>query len=176
MPAKGSQLKYGNRDYVFDEDFFDKNLVEKHGVDLSYKKCKALINTCNKNIAEFIADDNDGFKLPNGMGYIVVGKYKPSKPAVDVKKTIQAGKKIYHLNLHTDGYAVKLFWFRVGRINNTHFHEVFKFIAYKSLRTMVSKAFGSGKKMYSEWSVFDFIEKGRIENLLNKKYRKELKK
>jgi len=176
MPAKGSKLRYGNRDYIFNMPFYKKNLVEKHNINLSFEECKNIIETCNANIAEVVIEENDGFKLPFGLGYIVVGKYRPTRPQIDWKKTNEAGKKVYHLNLHTDGFAVKLYWFRVGRINKTHFNEVYKFTGYKTLSVDISKAFGSGKKMYSEWNIYDFVEKGRVQNLFNKKYNKELKK
>lgn len=175
MPAKGSKFRYGNRDYIFNLDFYKKNLVENRKVDLSFTDCKKIIESCNKHISSIIVDEIDGFKLPFGLGYICAGKYKPTNPLVDWDNTKKSGKKVYHLNLHTFGYAVKLYWFRVGRIRNTHFHEVYKFVSYKTLGKKVSAAFKTGQKVYAEWAVSDFIEKGRVENLLNKKYRKELK-
>jgi hypothetical protein len=156
-------------------NFFKKNLVEKHGVTLPFETCKTLIDKCNRNIADAVITENDGFKLPFGLGYVCAGKYIPTNPLTDWKKTKEAGKRVFHLNLHTEGFAVKAYWFRVGRITNTHFHEIYKFSAYKTLGQAISKAFGSGRMMYSEWGVSDFIEKGRLENMMNKKYRKELK-
>lgn len=174
MPAKGSKLRYGNRDYIFNKAFYE-NVVEKKGLTLSHDESKKVIELTNKIIAETVVEENDGFKLPFGLGYICAGRYKPTYNMIDWSKSNAAGKHIYHLNLHTDGYAVKTYWFRVGRIFNTSFHEVYKFASYKTLSMAISKAFGSGKKIYSEWAVSDFIEKGRLENLHNKKYRKEQK-
>lgn len=175
MPAKGSKLRYGNRDYIFNKAFYENVLVDKHKVELSLDQCKKLIELSNKIIADTVVEENDGFKLPFGLGYVCAGRYKPTYNMIDWSKSNKIGKHVYHLNLHTDGYAVKTYWFRVGRIFNTSFHEVYKFSAYKTLSMAVSKAFGSGKKMYSEWAVSDFLEKGRLENRLNKKYRKEQK-
>lgn len=175
MPAKGSRFRYGNRNYIFNKDFYKTNLVEKDNIDLSFEECKSLLDKCNRNIAEIIVDEIDGFKMPFGLGYIVAGKFLPKNPAIDWKKTNEVGKHIYHLNLHTDGYSVKSYWFRVGRITCTSFHEVYKFAPYKTLSLAISKAFGTGRKMYAEWGISDFIEKGRLENMFNKKYRKELK-
>lgn len=175
MSAKGSKLRYGNRDYIFSKEFYKTNLVEKRKTKLSYEQCKNLINSCNKSIAESIKKEVDGFKLPCGLGYIVVGKYKPTYELIDWKKSNEAGKHIYHLNLDTDGFAIKLYWFRVGRVFNTHFHEIYIFSAYKELGKSVSNAFKSGKSNYSEWRIPDFLEKSRGQNLFNKKYQKELK-
>jgi hypothetical protein len=175
MSFKGSKLKYGNRDYIFNMSFYKKKLVEKNNITLSFVECKKIINACNKNIAEFVVEETDGFKLPFGLGYLVVSKYIPVNPAIDWKRTKEFGQRVYHLNLHTLGFAIKINWFRVGRINHNHFNEVYKFSPYKTLSLASSMAFRSGRKLYSEWSAIDFIEKGRVENLMNKKYRKELK-
>lgn len=174
MPAKGSKFSLGNRDYIFNKKFYAKNLLEKNDIKLSFSESKDSIETCNKIIAELIVTEIDGFKLSNGLGYVCVSKFKPSKPAKDWKKSKEYNKDIYYLNLDTLGYSPRLCWFRIGRINNTRFHEIFKFKSYKTLSKTVSSEFKKGRS-YSEWTISDFLEKGRLENLYNKKYRKELK-
>lgn len=174
MPAKGSTLLYGDRDYVFSPDFYKNTLVKERGTDLSYKDCKAIIKHSNKIVADCIRDEVDGFKLPFGFGYIAPMRYVATNPATNWKETEKLGKTVYHTNMHTDGFSCKVQWFRVGRITNSHFNEVFKFKSYKTLSQKVSLAFKNGKN-YHDWLLSDFIEKGRLENLYNKKYRKELK-
>lgn len=174
MPAKGSVLLYGDRDYIFSPEFYKEILVKEKGVELSYKDCKAIIEHSNKIVADCITDEIDGFKLPCGFGYIVPMRYEATKPATNWKETKRLGKIVYHTNMHTDGYSCKIQWFRVGRVSNSHFNEVFKFKSYKSLSQKVSVAFKNGKP-YADWLLSDFLEKGRLENLYNKKFRKELK-
>jgi len=166
-------LKYDDRDYIFDKDFYNKNLVEKHNIDLSYLQCRDIIYHANKIIAAAIQNEVDGFKVPFGMGYLCATKYMAEKPAINWKLTKQLGKYVYHTNMHTDGYTCRVMWFRVGRASNSHFHEIFKFKAMRGLGRSVSALFSAGKN-YNEWSIHDFIEKGRLENLYNKKYRKNL--
>ncbi len=183
MPALGSVFKHGNRNYIFNKNFYLTNLVEKRKTELSFDDCKKIVEETNKIIADFVVDENDGFKLPFGLGYLVAGKYIPKNPATDWAKTkqtftkdeIRAGKKVLHLNLHTFGYSCRAYWFRVGRITSAKFHSVYMFKPYKTLSGAISKAFGSGRKLYSEWAITDFIEISRLENLMNKKYRKEYK-
>ena len=174
MPAKGSKLVYGNRDYIYNKSFHERELAPREGFDLPWDVCKDIIENSNKNIAEAVCDEIDGFKLPFGLGYVVAGKYIPTHPLTDWKATKETGSKKVHLNLHTFGYAVKIYWFRVGRIRNTKFHETYKLSPYKTLSSAVSNLFGSGKRQYHEWCTNDFIDKGRLENMYNKKYRKEL--
>lgn len=174
MPAKGSVLMYGNRDYVFNTDFYKNVLQKEKKVEFDYKQCKNIIDHSNKIIADIIKTEVDGFKLPFGFGYLCPVKYVPAKPMINWKETNKIGKRVYFTNMHTEGFSCRVQWFRVGRITNMNFNEVYKFKSYKTLSNAVSKAFAAGKT-YVEWSVSDFMEKSRLENLYNKKYRKELK-
>lgn len=174
MPAKGSTLKHGNRDYIFDREFY-KALKEKNPkFNLSYIECSKIIRYANKQVAQVIENEDDGFKLPFGLGYISVVKYVPTNAMIDWKSTEKAGKHVYYNNFHTLGYSVKLGWFRVGRISNSALNETWKFVAMSPLSSAVSNSFSKGKN-YQAWTHTDFIEKGRLENMYNKKYRKELK-
>jgi hypothetical protein len=178
MPAKGSTLQYGHRDLIFNRDSWNnkwKECLEKEGLTISYKECDSIIKQSNQNIAEVIMEENDGFKLPLGLGYFCAIRFTPKKPAIDWKATEKNnGKFVYFNNLSTFGYSVAVKWFRVGRVNNISFNEIFKFKSCKKLAQQISKKFKSGK-MYSELTISDFMEKGRLENFYNKRYRKDLK-
>lgn len=174
MPTKGSVHRHGNRDYIFNKDFYNEKLVEKHNVTLDYNTCKNVILHANKVVADVIKSEVDGFKLPYGMGFLCVTKYTPSKAAINWAATKKLGKHVLHTNMHTDGYSCRIMWYRVGRADNAHFHEVFKFKAMRDLSRDVSALFADGKN-YTAWEVPDFIEKGRLENLYNKKFRPEFK-
>lgn len=173
MPSAGKSLRYDDRDYVFDRGFHKEKLVEKNNLDLSYIQCRDIIHHANKLVANIVENEIDGFKLPLGMGYLCVTKYIPEKAAINWKATKELGKYVYHTNMHTEGYTCRVMWFRVGRASNTHFHEIFKFKAMRDFARSVSAAFAGGKS-YNEWTIADFIEKGRLQNLYNKKYLKNL--
>lgn len=173
MPAKkGSTLKNSDRNYIFDKLFYES--LKKDGITLSRQECSDAIRTSTSIIASIIKNDLEGFKLPNGLGYIAASKFKPKTPSIDWKETKKAGKRIHHLNLHTLGYSVGVFWYRVGRITNNSLNEVYKFKAWTTLSRAISKAFREGKN-YKDWTIADFIEQSRLEHLYNKRYRKELK-
>lgn len=173
MPAKGSTLRYGNRDTIFNEKVW-QSLVENEKITFSYKECLKLITACNDNIADVIVEENDGFKLPLGLGYLCATRFIPKKAAINWKGTTDNdGKLVYYNNLATLGYSVCVKWFRVGRVTRSSFNEIFKFKACKKLATKVSKKFKAGKR-YGELTNADFVEKSRLENLYSKKFRKEL--
>lgn len=171
MPAKGSQLKCGHRNYIFGKKFYD-TLTQKYNVVLTRKQCSDVIRDANKIIADLIRDELDGFKLPNGIGYLTVTKFKPKKDPIDWQKTKELGKYVYHLNFHSFGYCPRVCWYRVGRIRQTSLSDVYKFESWTTLGKEVSNAFKNGKQ-YMHWDTSDFIEKGRLENLYSKKYRPE---
>lgn len=174
MPAKNSHFKYGNRDFIFDKKVWN-DLIQKEKIDFSFTECNKIIKNCNSNISEIIREENDGFKLPVGLGYICAIRFVPKKPAIDwIATKKNNGKYVYFNNLNTFGFSVAIKWFRIGRVANISFNEIFKFKACRKLSREISKRFRGGK-IYSELTNSDFMEIGRLENLYNKKYRKDLK-
>lgn len=174
MPAKGSKLKFGNRDYVIDKKFF-KKLVETTNTDLKYEEVVNIVQQHTKNIADVIKDEIDGFKIPKGLGYFCAIKYIPTKPPINWNKTKELGKTVYFTNFDTFGYSATLKLFRVGRPNNNSFYDIFMFKPCKNIATALIHGFKKGK-VYSDFSVSDFVEKSRLSNLYSKKYQKDLKK
>ena len=58
--------------------------------------------------------------MPHGLGYVCVVKYKPKSYtngslSVDYKSSKEFGKRIYHLNEHSDGYKYRLYWSKLPR-------------------------------------------------------------
>jgi hypothetical protein len=175
MPAKNSTLRYGNRDYVFNTDFYDQLVEKNNDLGLSYLEVSKILRTHTKNISEVIEEEIDGFKLPKGLGYFCAVKYTPKKEQINWKKTHEIGKPVYFTNFDTFGYCTAVKLFRVGRPNNNSFYDVFMFRPCKTLAQSIMKKFKAGK-IYSEYRISDFIEKSRLENLYSKRYRKEIKK
>ena len=71
-------------------------------------------------ILEHILNGSEGFKMPYGLGLIQIGKYKPKtltaqSLSVDYKASNEYGKRIYHLNEHSDGYKYRLYWSKIPR-------------------------------------------------------------
>lgn len=90
-------------------------LSENINSDVSYVRFKRIIQELYRNILKCIQDDSDCFKMPQGLGYVTIVKYKPKhyntkSLSVDYKQSNIENKKIYHLNEHSDGYKYRLFW------------------------------------------------------------------
>lgn len=84
-------------------------------VDMPYLRFKRILEEFNKVIRDKLLNASDGFKMPYGLGYIRIVKYKPKSYdkhslSVDYAATNKYGKTIYHLNEHSNGYKFRLYW------------------------------------------------------------------
>ena len=89
-------------------------------IEVDYSLYKRILDTMCVIILEHILMRSEGFKMPYGLGFIQVGKYKPKNLdseslSVDYKATNEYGKHIYHLNEHSDGYKYRLYWSKIPR-------------------------------------------------------------
>lgn len=71
-------------------------------------------------ILETLLERSEGFKMPFGLGYIQIVKYKPKKLndkslSVDYKASKEYDKRIYHLNEHSNGYKYRLYWSKLPK-------------------------------------------------------------
>lgn len=88
-------------------------------IEVDYGLYKRILEEMCKVILEYVLDGSEGFKMPFGLGFIQIGKYKQKittdKLAVDYKASKEYGKRIYHLNEHSDGYKYRLYWSKIPR-------------------------------------------------------------
>lgn len=100
------------------EDFCKKN---PH-INISFKKWKEIIYMHNEMYVKHILETGQAVKLPYGFGKLSVNKKKPKATRkynnkthiilpIDWARTKKEGKKMYHLNSHTDGYKFRWIWF-----------------------------------------------------------------
>lgn len=142
------------------EDFCRKN---PH-INISFSKWREVIYAHNQMYVDHVLETGQAIKLPYGFGKLSVNKKKPKVTRkwngkihivlpIDWKKTKEEGKRIYHMNLHTDGYKFRWIWFASSaRFQNS---DVWNF---KPART-VSRLLGSYlkktdknyKDVYAEW-------------------------
>lgn len=93
--------------------FYD--MYKELPVEAPYSLYRRILDEMCQIIQEEVLERSEGFKMPYGLGLIQVCKYRPktlsSKSlSVDYKASEEYGKKIYHLNEHSDGYKFRLYW------------------------------------------------------------------
>lgn len=87
-------------------------------IELDYITYKRILDEMCKVILECVFMRSDGFKMPYGLGFIQIGKYRPKtytdkSLSVDYSASKKYNKKIYHLNEHSNGYKFRLYWSRI---------------------------------------------------------------
>lgn len=91
------------------------NWVKQIDVEVPYARFKRIIERFNEIVKDELLSASEGFKMPYGLGYVRIVKYKPKtytdkSLSVDYKSSKEEGKKIYHLNEHSDGYKYRFYW------------------------------------------------------------------
>lgn len=87
-------------------------------INVPYVEYKRVLSVMCRIILQHIFEGSDGFKMPYGLGFIQIGKYKPKtfnlkSLSVDYKSSKEFNKCVYHLNEHSDGYKYRLYWSKI---------------------------------------------------------------
>lgn len=95
-----------------------KQYRKDYGNDVDYKQFKDILDRFNEEILSCLLQSSEGFKMPFGLGYVQIVKYKPKSMtpkslSIDFKSTAEYGKIIYHLNEHSNGYKYRLYWSKI---------------------------------------------------------------
>ena len=95
-----------------------KDMYKTIDIDVDYGVYKRVIDSMCSVILEHMLERSEGFKMPYGLGFIQVGKYRPKSftnksLSVDYKVSKEYNKCIYHLNEHSDGYKYRLYWSKI---------------------------------------------------------------
>lgn len=92
-----------------------KQYVKDYEEAVDYKTFKNILETFHNIFVKQMFEQSDILKLPYGLGTVGIVKYKPKtispkSLSVDYKSSAEYGKRIYHLNEHSDGYKFRLYW------------------------------------------------------------------
>lgn len=168
MPAAGYTY---SREQVIDKEFF-KGFLKVHPElqsIINYDTFKDIILESNQLMFDTVANDDQGIKLPENMGYVAVTKYKSKKKARDWANSIKYGKVIYHLNLHSFGFIYHIKWFKAGIAKFAH-NYIYKFEPNRFLKRAVAANVKSGKP-YLEWNLTDFWSASKLQRAFNKRFK-----
>jgi hypothetical protein len=136
---------------------------ENPEIKLSYVEFQNIIYSFNEGFRDYLMETGMKGKLPWGFGDFAVTKRKPrikkiledgseiiSLP-VDWKKTREAGKKIYHLNSHTEGFKFSIKWFLDSR--RFKYSEIWTFKPSRTTSRLIRHYIQQGHQhRYYEWN------------------------
>ena len=97
-----------------------RDMYKTMPIEVDYGLYKRILEEMCKVILEHVLERSEGFKMPLGLGFIQIGKYRPKtlspeSLSVDYKASKKYDKRIYHLNEHSDGYKYRLYWSKIPR-------------------------------------------------------------
>lgn len=143
---------------------YDKFIADNPTLSISFEKWKEVIYTFNELFRDYVLESGEKAKLPFGLGSFAISKKKPKRYKthegkeyinlpVDWAKTRKAGKKIYHLNTHTDGCRFKWFWFPTeSRIYQVH---IWNFkpsrTSSRKIKEYLTKPNSNFSQLYKSW-------------------------
>ena len=89
-------------------------------IEVDYELYKRILDEMCRIILDAVLNSSDCFKMPYGLGFMQVGKYRPKtlsgeSLSVDYKASREYDKRIYHLNEHSNGYKYRLYWSKIPR-------------------------------------------------------------
>lgn len=106
---------------------------------VDYKTFKLILDAFNKMLIDSLLESSEGFKMPFGLGYVCIVKYKPKSYtqkslSVDYKASREYGKTIYHLNEHSNGYKFRLYWSKTPRTFPDRYKYSLNLVRYNKRR------------------------------------------
>lgn len=106
------KIRKNKKSYTIRDIYTQYHKTHENAVYLRFKR---ILDEVNKVIIDSILDRSEAFKMPSGLGLICIVKYKPKtytdkSLSVDYKSSKEEGKRIYHLNEHSDGCKFRLYW------------------------------------------------------------------
>lgn len=134
-------------------------------IKITFAEYENIIYAFNYAFRDYLLETAEKGKLPWGLGDFVISKYKKKKVKInpktgediislpiDWKKTNEAGKIVYHLNRHTEGYRFRVKWF----ISSARFlsSDIWSFKPSRSTSRLINhyiKKDPHRHQVYGEW-------------------------
>jgi hypothetical protein len=125
--------------------------------DVSYSVYKEITTRYFKKVANHLFEGGN-FKIPYQLGILQIIKKKiyvssqvKYASSIDWQKTVKYGKKIIHLNEHSNGYKYLFMWDKAGakRVNISKY----RFVPTRQLKRYLAQLIKSGKKDYIEYDL-----------------------
>jgi hypothetical protein len=152
------QLKVSTFNTCSEADYklYKEYCISSNKEPVSYTKYKKIVLVSNEILSDKILN-GARVKLPYGLSDVFINKYKQDiknkdgkiNLPIDWKKTKEYGKKIYHLNKHTDGYTFKWFWAKGDA--KFKFKDLWAFKAVRKNTRKINTLVKEGFNGYNEW-------------------------
>lgn len=148
MPAKG--VKIAKRESIIGKEMY-KFYKESVETPIDYPTFIKIIVETNKEIKDWVLDNESGFMLPYQLGFLAINQVKQRKPLkpIDYYNTKLYKKRIPNLNLHTYGKVYWVCWFNEGL--HTKRIKIYKFAAERKFKRQLAQRIFKGNVLYNRY-------------------------
>lgn len=123
-------------EYTYRHDVRDERYVDK-------KQYVKILHTFFKLLSKQIIEEAYEYKIPHGLGFLKMVKFKPFHKGIDWKKSNDFKEKygvfkhIYHMNKHSQEFSARWYWDKNGaRVKNS---TLYKFYPTRANKREVAK-------------------------------------
>lgn len=135
-------------------DMYERYIQEYSVIyKVDYSVFVKIVSEFYKQVMEEVLYNAKSFKLPFRMGRLMVVKTKVNLDhlnarLMDWQKAVQVGKRVYHLNEHSNGYKYYFFWNKSDCIIENAFF--YRLIPTRANKRLLAKLIKSGDYDYFE--------------------------
>lgn len=161
-----------NRLTLLNRDLYDR-FIDKFPEykDLSPKDFKRIVKVTNTKIYENAVENRDGTELLEGLGYIFIGTCPPrKKPLVDRVASAKYGRRVSYRNFESDNHLAKIFYTNFASKYRFKDREVWKFVAYRNFKKLVSSTYPEKWKNYLQVDNMQRVSKVFMKRVDRNKY------
>ena len=133
--------------------FYINETESKGSYDIEFKEYSEIVSLFYKEMMDVVLLKAGKFYMPYGLGDISVVKQKLKLKNIDAKQmdwktTTEVGKRVYHLNEHSNGYKYFFQWDKVlSRIKKLY---LYRFQLTRTNKRRLAELIKSGEYDYFE--------------------------
>lgn len=124
--------------------------------DVGYKLYRRITELYFRKVINLILEQSDWFRLLHNLGtFQIVKKHSYAsfqgkrETSIDWENTLKYGKRIVHLNEHSDGYKYLFFWDK--RTSNVVNVGIYRFVPTRAIKRKLAENIKKYKKDYFEY-------------------------
>lgn len=120
---------------------------------VGYNTYKEIATAYLKQIGEYIYETSLEYRLPHSLGGFQLVKKKRNldrmfhNSQIDWENTVKYGKKVYHVNEHSDGYRYFFMWNKNGKLLNI---SRYRFVPTRTNKRKLANYVKTNKRDYFE--------------------------
>lgn len=120
---------------------------------LTLDQMRDVVHGFSTFLTEKAISHREGIELPEGLGTVLITSFKTTKRLIDKATSEKLGIKVYHNNLITDGFMMKIFYSNDRMRYKLPNREMWGLKGVREFRELASKSFKDDWKKYIQLEI-----------------------